>query len=135
MPRRRHGNDYTDAHHLIFPRQEWSMRKESLYLRSTPSLIPHLHRTIHNEIHRECSPLPLLGFYALQRTLKHFEPTDETLSSMDNLAFAIEMSSRNPKAFPIERELGELAIEALLAQRPYIESISNKRTVLDLASL
>lgn len=109
-----------DRHHLLNPRMEWSLRPQAAKLRGTPSLIPRIDREIHEEIHRECPPVPLLGVYALRGTLERFVPTHDTLKDMDNLMSAIESSSRHRMVHPIERDLAGLAIEAIDMQRPYI---------------
>lgn len=109
-----------DRHHLLNPAREWSLRPEGKKLRESQGLIPLIDRDLHETIHRECPPVPLLGFYALQRTVREFQPHPDTLISIDNLMFAIEASGRHPKAHPIERELSSLAIQALDLQRGYL---------------
>ena len=126
-----------DAHHIIHPRQEWSLRPEAKAIRNTPSLIPELDRSVHNELHRSCPPVPLLGYHALTRVASDLYPTRGTISTMYNLMSAIENSGYHPKVHPIERELGLLAIEAIDLQRQFlIENFEpeNNRNIIDLAS-
>lgn len=111
---------YEDNHHILFNRQEWELRSESKLLRQTPSLIPRLDREVHEELHRACPAVPILGYYALFRTLRSFEESDDTLESVDSLMFAIEAAGNSPKAHPIERSIGELAVQAIDLQRPFI---------------
>lgn len=110
-----------DRHHLIHERVPWTSRPEARLLRETPSLVPRIDRELHNEIHRNCPPIPLLGYHALVRTLKAFEPTTDTLDTMGRLQAAIELSGKHPKSHRIERELGDLAVQAIDLQKPYLK--------------
>lgn len=109
-----------DCHHILHNREEWSLRNDALFLRETPSLIPALERSVHDEIHETCPPVPLLGCYALAIIRREFEPTPDTIETMENLMFAIEEAGRHPKAHPLEKDLGQLAIEAVRLQIPDI---------------
>lgn len=110
------------AHHILHNRKEWTLRPEARKLRETPSLIPVLGTwAIHKELHDNCPPVPCLGYNGLLQAYKNFEPTDDTFTSVDNLLFAIEKASHHPKAHPVERELAQLAVEAIDLQRPYIK--------------
>jgi len=112
---------YQDGHHVIFNRQEWNLRPEAQAIREHPSLIPRLDRAVHEELHRECPPVPLLGFYALKRTLKEWYPQRDTLESMDSLLFAMDLAAQSEKAHLIESELVRLAMQAVELQKPFIK--------------
>lgn len=116
-PRRRN-----DRHHIVHNRLEWSSRPESSAIRETISLIPRMDRAAHDELHRNCPPIPLLGFHALQRTLSDFHPTHDTFESMDALMKSMEYASHHPKAHPIEKQMALLAIQAVDLQRPYVRA-------------
>lgn len=109
-----------DRHHILNNRIEWSARPESSVLRETMSLIPLMDRSVHEQIHRECPPVPTLCVQALQRVVRTFRPTHDTFETMDNLMFAIERASDHPKAHPIERQIASLAIQSIDMQRPYV---------------
>lgn len=111
---------WRDSHHVLWPRQEYTLRPEAKKLRESQGLVPKIDRSLHDEIHRNCPPVPLLGFHALQRTLREFQPHPDTLISMDNLMFAIEISGKHPKAHDIERELAALAVQAIDLQREFL---------------
>lgn len=96
------------------------MKPYATKLRGIPSLIPTIDREVHEELHRECPPVPLLGAHALRGVLNRFTPTNDVLRDMDGLMSAIEQSTRDYRFHPIERELAGLAIEAIDLQRPYI---------------
>lgn len=110
-----------DRHHILHERKEWSLRPQARSIRETPTLVPTIPRTIHNEIHRECPAIPLLGYYSLARVYSDFVPGDDTFSSMDNLMLSIDKAARAERAHPIERELAELVIEAIDLQRPFLK--------------
>lgn len=114
---------FQDAHHIIHERKEWSLRPEAKSIRETPSLIVRMDRSEHNEIHRNCPAIPLLGYHALVRTRQAFEEGDSPLESMENLMTAIEAASKHPKANTIEKHLAELAVWAIDLQRPYIGGV------------
>lgn len=109
-----------DKHHLLNPAKEWTLRPDAKRLRESQGLVPLIDRDVHEEIHRNCPPVPLLGFYALQRTLREFQPHPDTLISIDNLMFAMEAAARHPKAHPVERDLAMLATQAVDLQRAYL---------------
>ena len=111
---------FRDRHHILHNRQEWSLRDEALKLRETPSIVPRISREDHNTIHSNCPAVPLLGFNALQRVLKIWEPDVDTLKSVDGLMSAIEQAGRHEKAHPIETELAQLAVNAIDLQRPFL---------------
>lgn len=110
-----------DNHHILNNRIEWSARKESVQLRETPSLIPLLDRSVHEDLHRYCPAVPMLGVYALQHVARTFQPSSDTFQSIDNLMLAIERAADHPKAHQIERELAYIAIDAIDLQRPFIK--------------
>lgn len=118
-----------NRHHIVHNRQEWSLRKAGLWIREQRSLIQNIDVDTHKEIHDNCPPIPLLGHYALMRTAHLFIPGRDTLESIDNLSFAIEEAGKHPKTHPIEREVGQLAIEALQLQKPYLGDYPPLRAV------
>lgn len=110
-----------DKHHILFNRQEWTLRPDGERLRETKSLMPLMDRDVHNELHRNVPTVPLLGHVALYRVARDFKPTGDTFESMDRLMSAIEAAGRNPKSHPFEREIGALTVRAIDMQRPYIK--------------
>ncbi len=110
-----------NRHHILFDRRSWELRAESKYLREQPSLIPLMDMDIHSELHQNCPPVPMLGYYALNSIVSNFHPHSNTLISMDRLMGAMEQSTRHKNTHPIERELAALAIEAVELQRYFIK--------------
>lgn len=121
---------WRDSHHLIFNKQEWSLRPDAKTLREQPSLIFSLSRSEHNEIHRNVPAVPLLGYHALQRTLAMYEAGDTPIQSIDNLMTAMEHAANHPKAHIIEKHLAELAIWAVDLQKPFIAEATRNVRIL-----
>lgn len=109
-----------DKHHLLHPAREWSLRPESKRLRESQGLVIAIDRSVHDEIHANCPPVPLLGFHALQRVVREFQPHPDHLISIDNLMFSMEAAARHPKSHPIESDLAMLALQAVDLQRGYL---------------
>lgn len=117
-----------DGHHIIHPRQEYSLRPEARALRENfQTLIPRIERSEHNETHANCPAIPLLGHQALLRTLAHFQEGDTTLQSMDNLMNSMEFAAKHPKAHEVEKRLAELAVWAVDLQKPYMAYATDSR--------
>lgn len=112
-----------DRHHVLFPRQEWTLRPEAKTLRNTASLIPAIDREVHNEIHRQVPFVPVMGYYALRRVMSDFYPQRTTLATLDELLFSMEEASGNPKSHPIETAQIKLSMLALEAERDILRQV------------
>ena len=110
-----------DRHHILHTRVDWEARKESGLLRRMNSLIVPIDRLSHNEIHKECPSVPVLGHYAVLRTLRDYLPGNDAMESIDNLLFSMEDAIDHPRMHPLERTLGELTMQAIELQRPFIQ--------------
>ena len=121
---------YRDRHHIIFEKVPWSSRPEAKRIREHPSLIKRMDREDHNEIHRNVTIVPLLGYYGLQRTWASFEPGHNALKSMENLMGAFEAAGNHPKAHPIDKQLAELACWAVDLQRPFIADVLRRENTI-----
>lgn len=122
MPRNR------NIHHPIHNKQEWTLRPEAEYIREHPTLLFPMEVPLHNELHGNCPAVPLLGVYALKHIARNWEPDRDKLQSLGNLQAAIEQAGEHPRAHPIEKQLGDLAIHAIDLQKPYLrESIGLRR--------
>lgn len=120
-----------DRHHLFNTSAHWKSTKESHRLRAM-YLYP-MERTEHENLHEDCPPVPLLGYFALSSILRDVNPVREVQHDVDELSFAIESAISNPKAHEIERSLGQLTIEAIRLQVPYIERGTS--TIIDLSPI
>lgn len=84
-------------------------------------MIPDIWQEVHTELHNACPPVPLLGYHALNRTVKLWYPHKQPVDSMMSLMDAIHDASEHPAAHPIERDLAHLAINAIQLQIPFIK--------------
>lgn len=109
-----------DAHHLLFERVAWDARPEGRRLRATPSLIPSIPRDIHEDLHRECPIVPVLGSQALMKAGSVFKSSHDTMTDMDRLMKAFEAAGNHHRAHDVERHLAELAVWAVDLQRPFV---------------
>lgn len=110
-----------DRHHILFHKREWELRKESKSIRENQLLIPYLDRDVHEELHRECPPVPNLDYFCLQSMRKHFRQGRDTLGTMDNLMKAIEKGVDNNRFHELQIAMAMLSIEAIELQKPYIK--------------
>ena len=116
-----------DQHHLLWDRVSWSTRLESRYLRETPSLVPRIERVTHNEIHAECPIIPVLGFHALQRVIRTFQPIGNTMHDIELLQLSIDKGTKHPKTHPVERSMAELTLHAIDLQKPFLQEALSER--------
>lgn len=107
-----------DRHHILHERSTWSSSAPAKTLRTTRSLIPRIDREWHEAIHHDLPAVPMLGSYALRRTLTGFDPTGDTIRDIEGLARSMDRATKG--SHRLERELAGLAIENITAQRPYI---------------
>ena len=65
-----------ECHHLMFTRSSFNSSVEGKRLRENKSLIPDIDAEAHNLLHRNCHPVPLMGFHALRRVNKLYIPLE-----------------------------------------------------------
>lgn len=117
-----------NRHHPINNELEWTLRPEAKYIREHPTLIFPMEVPLHNHLHDVCPAVPLLGVHALKFIVRDWEPDTDKLLSLENLQTSIEAAGNHPRAHPIERQLGDLAIHAIDLQKPFLrESLSLRR--------
>lgn len=124
-----------DKHHIMHFRQEWTLRPEARVIREHPSLVPLIDREVHEDLHANCPSVPALGYQTLIRVAKNWYPQRDTVASMNDLQYAIGKASEHPLIHPLERQLAQLAVEAIGLQRPYIEEgliVPSTQTIIDL---
>lgn len=109
-----------DRHHVLFDRLSWTTRPQARMLRSYPMLIPALDRDVHEALHKECPPVPVLGYYALSQAQREFSCKGNTIDSMDALMQTIDRISQNPRNHEIDRQLCQLAIHAIDLQKVFV---------------
>lgn len=110
-----------DTHHVMNPeRVHANTYKEAAYIREL-LLARNIPRFIHNQLHTETAPVPMLGFHALRRVANDLDPYYEYVQDgIDDFCSAVERSNQHPKCKPMERRLGEVVIETVREQLPYL---------------
>ena len=111
---------FDDIHHTLHDRVSWEARPEAEALRENPSLKVQLARTAHNLLHHMTAHVPVPSIYTLSFVAPRLERGLDIISGIDRYCTLVEAANRHPKAKPVERKLGELSIEAVRAQIPYI---------------
>lgn len=111
-----------DVHHTMYAeRVHANTYREAQYIREL-LVARKLPRDIHEQLHAGTSPVPLLGFHALRRIANDLDPYyPQIQDGIDDWCFAVEQSNKHPKAKPMERLLGQVAIETLREQIPYLD--------------
>ena len=110
-----------DNHHACSFEREWSVRPEAMAIRENTSLIAHnLARTAHNLLHYMTAPVPVPGIHTLNFVAHRLENGLDVVSGIDRYSTLVELSLRNPKTKYVDRKLGELSVEAMRAQIPFI---------------
>jgi hypothetical protein len=116
-------------HHMLFYREEWSVRPESRYLRELGGLRVDLSTSDHAEMHRRVGLVPLLGVHALQRVANEYRPEPALYTNIDRFVSLTERALKHPKAHQLEKDLGHLTIQAILMQREFIEEVRGRKGV------
>jgi hypothetical protein len=83
-------------------------------------LVAYMGATEHRALHRDLPAVPVLDIFSIQRLLRVYEPTPDTMQNMDNYMRSIEQVMMSPKSHSIERQVASLAIHAVDLQRPYV---------------
>lgn len=84
--------------------------------------MPPLEDPPHIALHRDISTVPLLDHHTALRVHRNFEPViGDYVASIWSLMKTIEQEIKHPRASEIEQGLGNLAIQALERQIPYVK--------------
>ena len=111
-----------DNHHTAFNSREWSLRPQGKAIRENPSMIARqLARETHELLHAMNSPVPVPDYNTLQYVASRLPSGLEVIQGIDTYSKLVQESIRRPKAKDIDRQLGELSIEALQNQKLYIK--------------
>jgi hypothetical protein len=79
---------------------------------------------VHDDLHKNTPGVPVIDIYMARRVksimIREGIPNDP-FAAIDNYCYAIEQASLSPKTYELERTVGEMAIEAVRLQIPYIK--------------
>lgn len=109
-------------HHMLYTRATWESQSSTKMLRNNPWLIVPLEEQGHRELQRDIPVVPVLGHNTAQWVQRNYEPIKGNhLASLVELIGVINEAGKHPRATPIEKSLGEVCIDALELQIPYIQ--------------
>src|SRR5690606_3618375 len=97
-------------------------RPESLAIRESDSMIAYgMGRKAHELLHHMTAHVPVPGIHVLQYVANRFPSGLDVISGIDTYSSLVEQAGKHPKAKYVEKELGQLSIQAMRAQIPYIK--------------
>lgn len=108
-------------HHILFTKRTWRSQGDTSALRSNPSLIVPMYDNPHAALHREVFTVPLLDHRTANIVNRDYRPAGNYIASMNRLMSVIDEVGRDPRCGQIERDLGQLAIQAIEIQIPFIK--------------
>lgn len=119
-------------HHLLFAEEEWMSYEAAASLREHPAMrlwVPaHIHEAIHAD--RDLRDgVPLLGrsmaACVLARVQREFADVDAgSVATLDYTMAEISSEVKRSTTPALQQGLGKLAVDALLVQRGYLQSIA-----------
>jgi len=87
---RKLGKTAMNCHHLI-----WMARDHKDFVRAEKIFQPQMYIPAHNELHANCPPVPRFTAPVLETVRANFEPTGDTISSLDQLLVLINDAKIN----------------------------------------
>lgn len=110
------------SHHILFHRRQHEATEDNKAIRRKSGLIVPLPVDVHKDLHDNCPGVPPLDIFMARRVRAIIRdmPTRTPMEAIDSYSFAVHEAGLHPKAHPIEAQLGEVAIEAVRLQIPYI---------------
>lgn len=121
-----------DNHHTCHDRVAWEARPEALAIRENTSMIAQgMARSAHDLLHYMTAPVPPPSYHTLQYVANRLPSGLDVISGIDTYSKLVEEAGKHPKAKYVEKALGELSIQALRAQLPYIqEGLPSTRRII-----
>lgn len=113
---RKFGKGTLNCHHL------WWMGRthKDNYLRAEHVFQPQTYKPAHKELHDNCPPVPEITRPTLRVVRAEFEPTDDTLESLDNLLCLFRRLETDYRIDPADKIILPLVEHALEMQIPYL---------------
>lgn len=109
------------GHHVLFEKRIWDAHEPNRELRRKSGLIVPMYSDEHDALHKEVTMVPVPNYRLGQAILSIYRDNpDDHIRSIENLIRAADQAIGHPRMKPIERALGELFIEAVELQLPFI---------------
>lgn len=110
-----------DNHHTCHDSMSWEARLESLAIRENSSMIAYgMGRKAHELLHYMTAAVPVPNVHTLQYVASRLPSGLDVINGIDAYSSLVEQAGKHPKAKYVEKELGQLSIQAMQAQKPYI---------------
>lgn len=111
-----------NQHHVLFDRSAWRSSDVRRDLRETRGLIVPLRLDAHQELHKNVSMVPLLDWRTAYKVRRDFEAEPgQYVQNLGALCLNIEEQLRHPRTSDLERACGELTVQAIQEQIPFIQ--------------
>ena len=115
-----------NTHHIFNTRADWETKGRNRELREYLDFMPKMDFDIHQAIHKECNTVHQLGQKALSAILENLpRNAGDTLKSVDRVCSMIDR-------YEADREIAELAVEALRSQIPYLKEGMMERSEVEI---
>lgn len=109
-----------NIHHARFPRVLHTADKVNEAIREHPNNKFHMLVEPHNDLHRNVIYTPPFPYEIGHRVLKNLHVGVDAEDKIDIFVETVEKALRMPRTTRLDRQLGSLAIDSLLAQAPYL---------------
>lgn len=110
-----------EKHHILFPRIYWQSDERAKKLRANSGLIAVMDSVEHAQLHSSLELVPIPDYHMLRRLQRDFDPGRDPIESINNLKIAVSEAMSNPRASEVSFSLGQLIIDSLDIQIPFIE--------------
>lgn len=120
-PERTHEQRRIDRHHILFSRAMHEIYPQGASLRGEHFLIPRMYQEPHRVLHENVPVVPPLPYYSLMRVRRDFQTSGDTLKDVSRLQHLIEVSNRHLRQKPLEVAMGNLTIQGLGDQIPFLK--------------
>ncbi len=108
-------------HHIQYKKKEYELYNSTERFRQIGGLVVPLLVTCHQELHDNISRVPMMDEPAMKHVIDNYEPADTYMQSYSNLIIAYERTLRHYDIDKINKQIGGIALDAIIAQRPYIK--------------
>lgn len=115
-------------HHIMHDKVAWSARKSGLWVRNSSGLQVYLDPEVHTRLHQETGPVPVPDYDTLYHVSRQVTHGIHPMKGIDEYCRLVEEAVKRPNLKPLVKELGQLSIEGVRQQIPYIKEgiVENK---------
>lgn len=109
-----------NRHHVLFARPQWEANCNTRMLRNNMGLIVPMDIDVHEALHKNITIVPALGHLAAQTVRAQMQPQHNPFAAIDGFRRAVEVANKNKHASELDVRLGELVLDSIDAQMPYL---------------